>query len=116
MKSGAIGVVAGAMGALLAALFSLSCCVAPLIFVLFGVSFSFLSSLEALNPFRPLFVAFSLYFVGYGFWRIYLSKKPLCADKKDGFYTKFAFWGFSILSALMLAYPFIEGFIFGEGQ
>lgn len=108
-----VGVLGAGFSALFLAVCSISCCVAPLIFVLFGVSFSFLSFLETLNPFRYLFAALSLGFIAYGYWKIYLSKRPFCTGGALSQRTaKLLFWGLAALAMFVLAYPAIDGFIF----
>ncbi len=113
MRKTVFGVLGAGFGALFLAVCSISCCVAPLIFVLFGVSFSFLSFLETLNPFRYLFAALSLGFIAYGYWKIYLSKRPFCSGGALSQRTaQMLFWAFAALALLFLAYPAIDGFIF----
>ncbi|MDD3343261.1 MAG: mercuric transporter MerT family protein [Sulfurospirillaceae bacterium] len=44
--------VVGIITALISALFATACCLPPLLFLLFGISFGFLGFLESLTPFR----------------------------------------------------------------
>jgi mercuric ion transport protein len=70
-----------AVGGLVGAMLASSCCVFPLIFVFAGVSGAWIGNLTALEPYKPLFAAFALANIGFGFSRVYLQPKPACAAK-----------------------------------
>jgi len=111
------GVIGTLVAAFVFAVCSLSCCIAPLIFILFGATLSFSSAFEILTPFRPLFVLLSLGGMGYGYWRLYVSKKPFCADSFISIEkTKLLFWLFAALTTFALIYPYIDGLIFGGDE
>ncbi|MDW7709915.1 MAG: mercuric transporter MerT family protein [Deferrisomatales bacterium] len=59
----------GAAGALVSGLLASACCVGPLLAVFLGVSGA--AALLALEPYRPLFAALMLGFLGWGFYRAY---------------------------------------------
>lgn len=74
-----------AIGSVLSAFFSSVCCIGPLIFTALGVgagSAGFLAGTaeftKALIPYRPLFIGFTLLFLGIGFFTVY-RKKSVCA-------------------------------------
>lgn len=69
-----------AAGGLLGALLASSCCVAPLVLVLVGVSGAWIGNLVALEPYKPVFAAIALLFIGLGFWQIYFRPRRVCAD------------------------------------
>jgi mercuric ion transport protein len=69
-----------AAGGMIGALLVSSCCLAPLLFVLVGVSGAWISNLTALEPYRACFAAIALAFIGLGFWRVYLRPRAACAD------------------------------------
>lgn len=60
---------AGVGGALLSGLLASACCIGPLLAVFLGVTSA--GALVALEPYRPLFGALMLAFLGYGFYRAY---------------------------------------------
>jgi mercuric ion transport protein len=64
----------GPFGTLLSAALVASCCVGPVLFLLFGASIGALSTLGALEPYRPYFITVALGFWGYGFYRLYLRQ------------------------------------------
>lgn len=70
------------LGAMAAALLAATCCIGPVIFVLFGASFAFLGKLSFMEAFRPYFLALAGLMVGYSFWKLYL-KKTDCACPAD---------------------------------
>jgi mercuric ion transport protein len=58
-----------ATGAIGASLLLASCCLAPTLFLLFGVSLATLSQLAYLEPYRPLFLALGGGALLYAAWR-----------------------------------------------
>lgn len=89
------------IGALLAS----SCCVAPLVLLLLGVSGAWIGNLSALEPFRAYFAAIALIFIGLGFWQVYFRTRPdcagdsYCARPRSSILIKSALW---IATALVL--------------
>lgn len=69
-----------AAGGILGALLVSSCCLAPLAFVLLGISGAWIANLTALEPYRPYFATVALVFIGLGFWQVYFRRKADCAD------------------------------------
>lgn len=66
----------GALGALLAS----SCCIAPLILVSLGVSGAWIGNLTALEPYKWMFIAVAVAFLGLGFRHVYFSQSEPCED------------------------------------
>lgn len=64
--------IAGALGASV-------CCAVPLILVSIGISGTWLASLTALEPYRPLFVAVTVAALAFASWRLY-GPSSRCAD------------------------------------
>jgi mercuric ion transport protein len=62
---------------ILAALGASACCVGPLVLLALGVSGAWISSLTALEPYRPIFIGLTLLFLGLAFYRLYLAA-PVC--------------------------------------
>lgn len=69
-----------ATGGILGALLVSSCCLAPLAFVLLGISGAWIANLTALEPYRPYFAAVALAFIGLGFRQVYFRRAPDCAE------------------------------------
>ena len=68
-------------GALLSAVASGLCCLGPLLYLVFGLSAAGLAGLGRLSRLQAPLAALSLLFVGYGFWNLYFSPKPVCAGR-----------------------------------
>ena len=69
-----------AAGGIIGALLASSCCIVPLVLLLLGVSGAWIGNLTALEPFKPIFAAIALIFIGLGFWQVYFRVRPDCAD------------------------------------
>jgi len=64
--------------ALSAAVASTLCCIAPLIYLLFGVSSTWLIELNQFDFLRIPMLVLSLAAFSYGFWLLVFSKKIIC--------------------------------------
>lgn len=95
---------AGILGALLVS----SCCVAPLVLVLLGISGAWIANLTALEPYKPYFATIALVFIGLGFWQVYFRRRPDCAEDsycarpRNLLFTKIVLWAATILVLLSL--------------
>ena len=71
-------------GAIGASLLIASCCLAPAIFLLFGISLGALGALSGLEPYRPIFIAAGGLALLYAAWRIHrtapTAEDAACAD------------------------------------
>lgn len=88
----------GMLGALLSAFLATACCLPPLLFLVFGASFGFLSFLEVLTPLRIPLSLFSLVLL-YVSWRAYTQKCFTCKVQKRTRYV----WFYSIILTLIVA-------------
>lgn len=101
-----------ATGGILGALLASSCCIVPLILVSLGVSGTWIGSLTALEPYKPWFIAVSVFFIGYGFWYVYFKQPEPCEDDsycettESSRLTKTALWigCFIVLAAATIDY------------
>ena len=67
------------VGAVSAAIAASACCTIPLILVSFGIGGAWVSSLTALEPYRPFFIAVALGFLSYAAYRSYrAAQEPEC--------------------------------------
>ncbi len=98
----------GVVGAIVAA----SCCVLPLIFVTLGISGAWISSLTALEPYKPYFLAATAILLGAGFWHVYFRPKKACeegsycARPKSSHITQAALWLATVLALLAATVDF----------
>lgn len=107
-----MGGILSTSGALLGCVASSLCCVVPFVFTLLGVSGAWLSSLTALEPYRPLFVGLTLAFLGMGFWRLYrpASMCPpgeACAVPSVRRRQRIIFWLMAIPMLALLVFPWV---------
>jgi mercuric ion transport protein len=54
-----------------------ACCLGPLVLLSLGISGAWISSLAALEPYRPIFVGLALLFLAFAFRRLYFAR-PIC--------------------------------------
>ncbi len=102
-KSSLVAGVVAAVGASV-------CCVLPLVLVMLGVGGSWMSSLTAMAPYRPLFIGLSGLFLGLAFYRLYLKPKACapgepCADPRVRRRQRLVFWIVAGLALGLLAVP-----------
>ncbi|MGC7589217.1 mercuric transporter MerT family protein [Bisgaard Taxon 46] len=70
--------IATCVTAVFAAVTSTLCCIAPLVYLAFGVSSTWLVSLHEYDYLRIPMLVISLVAFGYGFWLLTFSKKIIC--------------------------------------
>ncbi len=118
----AIGSVIGTV----ASLFAASCCIAPTLFVVFGISVGGLSSLQFLEPYRWYFLGVGYLAVGYSLYNLYLKgwikgrflKRPTieCACEELGWTRKLSkgiTWVALVLLIVATFYPYVLTKIYG---
>ncbi len=94
----------GVVGAILAS----TCCIAPLVLLMLGVSGAWIGNLTALEPYKPIFAGVALVFIGLGFRQVYFKAKPACevgsycARPESALLTKSALWLSTVLVVLAL--------------
>ncbi len=92
-----------AAGGLVSAVLASTCCVAPFVLLLLGVSGAWISHLTALAPFQPLFLLTSLGFLAAGFWKVYgkpqgsCEEDPSCSTSRSDRTVKVALWMATLL-------------------
>jgi len=68
-----------AAGGILGAVAASSCCIVPLVLFSLGVSGAWIGTLTALEPYKPVFIAITLGFLGYGYWLVH-RMPTICDD------------------------------------
>lgn len=81
-------------GAMVAALLAATCCIGPVLFVLFGASFAFVGKLSFMEQFRPFLLGLAGILVGFSFWKLYLKKTDCTcpADIRIRRASRWIFW------------------------
>lgn len=101
-----------AAGGLFGALAASSCCIAPLVLFSLGAGGAWIGNLTALAPYQPIFVVFTLGFLGTGFWMVYRKPKATlpegsyCPRSVSGPWIKVALWTSTILILAAIAFPY----------
>ncbi len=94
MKTQEVYAAGGLVGAVLAS----TCCVAPFVFLLLGISGAWISHLTALAPFQPIFLLTSLGFLAVSFWKVYgksrgsREESPSCGTSRSDRTVKIVLW------------------------
>ena len=95
------------LAAVSAAVGSTLCCIAPLIYLLFGVSSPWLMSLSEYDYLQLPLMIISIGVCGYGFWHLFFSKKIICT-RYFSRRTLMIFYGVALVVILFfLTYPYI---------
>jgi mercuric ion transport protein len=86
------------------------CCVGPLVLLALGVGGTWTANLTALEPYRPVFVGFTLLFLGLAFHRLYLVPQVCrpgtsCADPHIAKRQRLTFWITAVPALGLLAVP-----------
>lgn len=93
--------------AVVAAVASSLCCIAPLIYLVFGVSAAGLSGLSSLAWLQVPMLLLSTGLIFLGFWRLYFAKKPLCTGKFSRGQMLLAYWLTVPIVLAFQLYPFV---------
>lgn len=105
----------GAVGALGIA----SCCLLPLILLSLGFGGTWMGSLAALTPFKPLFIVLTATMLGYGHYIVYFAPKRTCAESgacptpRTTRWMKVILWGATALALAGLGVEYLESYLIG---
>lgn len=96
----------------LAAIGASVCCVGPLVLLALGIGGTWVGSLTAMEPYRPIFIGLTLLFLGLAFRKLYLvpqvcSPGTPCADPRVRQRQRLTFWIVATLLAGLLAVPWL---------
>lgn len=94
----------------LAAIGASVCCVGPLVLLALGIGGTWVGSLTAMEPYRPIFIGLTLVFLGLAFRKLYLVPQvctpgTLCADPRTIKWQRLTFWIVAVLLLGLLAVP-----------
>ena len=98
--------VAGVLAGIVASV----CCVGPLALLALGIGGAWIGNMTALEPYRPIFIGFTLLFLGLAFRKLYLvprvcSADTPCVDPATSRRQHVTFWVVSVLLLGLLAVP-----------
>jgi len=94
----------------IAAIGASACCVGPLLLLALGISGGWISTLTALEPYRPLFVAVTLVALGLAFRRLYLVSErcepgAACATPSTRRNQRLLFWLVTVALVGLVTFP-----------
>jgi mercuric ion transport protein len=113
------GKTLAAAGGVLGAIAASSCCIVPLVLFSLGIGGAWIGNLTALAPYQPVFIAVTLGFLGYGFYRVYWAPRRACAGDAacarplPGRVVKTALWSATTLVVAALAFPYVAPLLLG---
>ncbi|ORE88789.1 mercuric transporter MerT [Oceanococcus atlanticus] len=98
------------IGAVLAAIGASLCCVAPLVLISIGVGGAWVSSLTALEPYRPILVIATLALLAFSGWQLYRREEDCapgeaCANPAVKRRQRLIFWLITFPVLALLAFP-----------
>ncbi|MDC7709046.1 mercuric transporter MerT family protein [Vogesella sp. LYT16W] len=96
----------------LAAIGTSVCCVGPLVLLALGIGGTWVGSLTAMEPYRPIFIGLTLLFLGQAFRKLYLVPQVCtpgtpCADPRMRQRQRLTFWIVAVLLLGLLAVPWL---------
>ncbi|ABR74109.1 hypothetical protein CBG46_01585 [Actinobacillus succinogenes] len=94
-----------------AAVASTLCCIAPLIYLVFGISSGWLVSLNELAFLQIPMLMISLGAFGYGFWLLNFSNKIICTKYLSRRTLQILYWIMAIVILFFLTYPYVLPYI-----
>lgn len=68
------------IGGVLAGIGASACCIGPLLLLSMGIGGAWIAHLTALEPYRPVFIALTVLFLGWTFWKLYLVPQSCAID------------------------------------
>ncbi len=86
------------------------CCLGPLVLLMLGISGSWISNLTAMESYRPIFIGFTLFFLGLAFCKLYLVPKNCavdapCAQPDNLRKQRIVFWSITVVVVAMITFP-----------
>lgn len=96
----------------LAAIGASVCCVAPLVLLALGIGGTWVGSLTAMAPYRPIFIGLTLLFIGLAFRKLYFVPQVCapgtpCANPHTIRRQRLLFWVIAIFLLGLLAVPWL---------
>ena len=113
----------GLVGAIVTAIIASICCLGPLVLLALGISGAWISSLSALEPYRPVFMTITFVFLGFAFYTVY--KKPkvetcesgsYCGNPKAERISKIILWVVTVSVVILFALPYVIPYLYGDTQ
>lgn len=103
--------IASCVTAVIAAVTSTLCCIAPLVYLMFGISSTWLMELNRFEYLRIPMLIVSLGAFGYGFWLLNFSNKIICTRYFSRQTLIVLYWVVFFIMLFFLSYPTLLPYI-----
>ncbi|MCP1175847.1 mercury transporter MerT (plasmid) [Ralstonia solanacearum] len=105
------------VASILAAIGASVCCVGPLVLLALGIGGSWVGSLTAMEPYRPVFIGLTLLFLGLAFRKLYLVPRACtpgtpCAEPRTLKRQRLVFWIVAAVLLGLLAAPWLASLFY----
>lgn len=107
-------------GSVLAALgVCASCCLLPFTLAALGAGGAWLGGLEAIAPYKPIFVTIAMVLLAYGFYAVYWKPRhactagPSCTTCRPGRSVQIGLWVATVLVASSVVFDYLELHLLG---
>ncbi len=112
-KQGAGALAAGGLAAVLASV----CCVGPLVLVSVGLGGAWLSNLQVLEPYQPVFIGIALVALFFAYRRIFRPAEAcapgeVCAIPSINRAYRILFWIVATLVVIAFGFPYIAPYFY----
>ena len=114
----ALNAKASLVAGVLAGIGASVCCVGPLVLLGLGVGGAWVGNLTAFEPYRPVFIALTLLFLGLAFRKLYLVPQvcaagtPCAEPQKTLRGQRLLFWSVAVVLLGLLAVPWVAPFFY----
>ncbi len=100
--------IASIVTATLAAIGASLCCLGPVVLLSLGVGGSWMSSLNALEPYRPIFIGITVIFLFLAFRKLYLlpAKCDTCTNDSALKKQRIIFWIVALIVVALVTFPY----------
>lgn len=95
------------LAAIIAAGASTLCCIGPLLYLLFGISAAGLVGIPGASWLQIPMVLVAVGLMARGFWRLYLSPKPVCISVVSRWVLVWLYWIAVPLVLVLITYPYV---------
>jgi len=91
-----------------------ACCLLPFVLLSLGVAGAWVGTLDALAPYKWIFIILTTALLGYGFYAVYFDRKPRCAagaqceTPETGRSARAGLWIAAVLAITGLLFQYFE--------
>lgn len=94
-----------------------ACCLLPFTFLSIGIAGAWVGTLDALAPYKWIFIVLAAALLGYGFYVVYWKAKPACAagpackSCRSDRPLRVALWAGTVLALASIAFEQVEPYL-----